>query len=97
METYNRLHQFKLIKSTIFVYITKSSIFVECKAAQDIQYSVSLGHKQIEKMNSVFENLVEPLHLFITGAAGIGKSHLVKILTSFLTKMFNLYSGTPVK
>ena len=48
-------------------------------------------------MNSVFENLVEPLHLFITGVAGIGKSHLVKILTSFLTKMFNLYSGTPVK
>ena len=42
--TYNRLHQFKLIKSTIFVYITKSSIFVECKAAQDIQHSVSLGH-----------------------------------------------------
>ena len=38
-------------------------------------------------MNSVFENLVEPLHLFITGAAGIGKSHLVKILTSLLEKL----------
>ena len=46
-------------------------------------------------MNSVFENVVEPLHLFITGGAWVGKSYLVKILTSFLTKTFNLYSGTP--
>ena len=48
-------------------------------------------------MNSVFENVVEPLHLVITGGAGVGKSHLVKILTSFLTKTFNLYSGKPDK
>ena len=34
-------------------------------------------------MNSVFENVVEPLNLFITVGAGVGKSHLVKILTSF--------------
>ena len=48
-------------------------------------------------MNSVFENVVEPLHLVITGGAGVGKSYLVKILTSFLTKPFNLYSGKPDK
>ena len=51
----------------------------------------------LKQMNSVFENVVEPLHLFITGGAGVGKSRLVTILTSFLTKTFNLYSGTPDK
>ena len=48
-------------------------------------------------MNSVFQNVSEPLHLFITGNTGDGKSHLVKILTFFLTKTFNFYSGTPDK
>ena len=38
-------------------------------------------------MNSVFENVLEPLHLFITGSTGVGKSHLVKILT-FSNKNF---------
>ena len=52
---------------------------------------------KLKQMNSVFENVVEPLHLVITGDAGVGKSHLVKILTSFLTKAFNLYSRTPDK
>ena len=54
------------------------------------------GNK-LKQMNSVFENVVEPLHLFIKGGGGVGKSHLVKILASFLTKTFNLYSGTPDK
>ena len=53
------------------------------------------ARNKLKQMNSVFENVVEPLHLFITGSAVVGKSHLVKILTSFLTKTFNLYSGTP--
>ena len=51
----------------------------------------------MKQMNSVFENVVEPLHLFITDGAGVVKSYLVKILTSFLTKTFNLFSGTPDK
>ena len=52
------------------------------------------ARKKLKQMNSVFENVVEPLHLFIIGRAGVGKSHLVKILTSFSTKTFNLYLGT---
>ena len=52
------------------------------------------ARNKLKQMNSVFENVVELLHLFITGGAGVGKSHLVKILTSFSTKTFNLYSGT---
>ena len=52
---------------------------------------------KMKQMNSVFENVVEPLHLFITDGAGVVKSYLVKILTSFLTKTFNLFSGTPDK
>ena len=53
------------------------------------------ARNKLKQMNSVFENVVEPLHLFITGSAVVGKSHLVKILTSFLTKTFNLHSGAP--
>ena len=48
-------------------------------------------------MNSVFENVAELLHFFITGVARVGKSHLVKILTYFLTKSFNLDSETSDK
>ena len=48
-------------------------------------------------MNSVFETVVEALNLFFTSGAGVGKSHLVEVLTSFLTKSFNLYSVTPDK
>ena len=55
------------------------------------------ARNKLKQMNSAFEDVVEPLHLFITGGVGVGKSHLVKILTSFLTKTFNLYSGTPDK
>ena len=55
------------------------------------------ARNKLKQMNSVFENVVEPLHLFITDGAGVVKSYLVKILTSFLTKTFNLFSGTPDK
>ena len=55
------------------------------------------ARNKLKQMNSVFENVVEPLHLFTAGGAGVGKSYLVKILKSFLTKTFNLYSGTPDK
>ena len=48
-------------------------------------------------MNSVFENVAELLHCFIKGVARVGKSHLVKILTYFLTKSFNLDSETSDK
>ena len=48
-------------------------------------------------MSSVFENVVKPLHLFINGGEVVGISHLVKILTSFLIKTFNLCLGTPDK
>ena len=55
------------------------------------------ARNKLKQTNLVYENVVEPLHLFITGSVGVGKSHLVKILPSFLTKTFNLCSGTPDK
>ena len=56
----------------------------------------SLNLRQHKTFNIVCHwtknNVVEPLHWFITGDAGFGKSHVIKIVTSFLTKSFNLYS-----
>ena len=45
------------------------------------------ARNKFKQMHSVFENVVEPLHLFITVDIGVGKSHLVKILTSLLEKL----------
>ena len=56
-----------------------------------------IGPKKIKHLNSKSLTIVEPLRLFITGTTGVGKSYLVKILTTFLTNIFNLYSGTPGK
>ena len=72
-------------------------MFVEFKAAQDLQYSVSLGQKQIETNEFSLLKCCRNIHLSITGGAGGGKFHLVEILTSFLTKTFNLCSATPDK
>ena len=53
--------------------------------------------KKIKARNSNKQVSVDPLKLFITGRAGLGKSHLMKTICMFLTKTFNLYSGSPDK
>ena len=40
------------------------------------------ARNKLKQMNSVFENVVEPLHLFITGGAGVGH------LNIFFNKIF---------
>ena len=40
---------------------------------------------------------IEALRLFITGGAGVGKSHLMETISMFLTKTMNLYSRSPDK
>ena len=51
----------------------------------------------LNHLNSELLTIVETIPSFITGGTGVGKSYLVKILTTFLTNTFKLYSGTPVK
>ena len=53
--------------------------------------------KIIKARNSNKKVSVDPLRLFITGGTGVGKSHLMKTICIFLTKTFNLYSGSPDK
>ena len=45
------------------------------------------ARSKLKQMNSIFKNVVESLHEFIIGGAGVGKSHLVKILTFFFFKL----------
>ena len=53
--------------------------------------------KKIKARNSNKQVSGDPLKLLITGQAGLGKSHLMKATCMFLTKTFNLYSGSPDK
>ena len=53
--------------------------------------------KKIKARHSNKKVSVDPLRLFITEGAGVGKSHLMKTISTFLTKTFNLYYGSPDK
>ena len=52
----------------------------------------------VKKLKSrTCNNIVDPLRLFITGGAGVGKSHLAKTISSYLLKTFSFHSGSPDK
>ena len=57
-----------------------------------------IGLRRKIKARNINKNVsVDPLRLFITGGAGARKSYLMKTICMFLTKTFNLYSGSPDK
>ena len=47
--------------------------------------------------NSLTNKKVNPLSVFISGAAGVGKLCLINIFFQTLSRTFNLYSGIPEK
>lgn len=53
--------------------------------------------KKLRSMNSNTSIVCNPISIFISGGAGVRKSHLVKTITLFLSKTFNLHSETPEK
>ena len=55
------------------------------------------ANKKVKRLNSESLKIVEPLHLFIVGGAGIEKSYLIKPWTTLLTYYFNIYLETPGK
>ena len=56
-----------------------------------------MSYEKIKARNSNKKVSADPLRLFITGGAGLGKSYLMKTICMFLTKTLNLYSGSPDK
>ena len=55
------------------------------------------ANKKVKRLNSESLKIVEPLHLFIVGRAGIEKSYLIKPWTTLLTYYFNIYFEAPGK
>ena len=53
--------------------------------------------KKFKARNSNKKVSLDPVRLFITGRAGVGKSHLMKTICMFLTKTSNIYFGLPDK
>ena len=56
-----------------------------------MQSKIGVG-KNINTMNCNKRVSAEPLRLFISGGAGVGKSHLMNTISMFLTKTMNPYS-----
>ena len=47
--------------------------------------------------NSLTKKKFNPLNVFISGGAGVGKLYLINTIFQILTRTFNFYSGTPEK
>lgn len=61
----------------------------------DITYS--WAKLKIKYKNCLLKREIEPVRLFVSGGAGVGKSYLMKTIYEALTKLFNFHSGTPEK
>ena len=55
------------------------------------------SRKNVKFRNSKEQIKVDSLRLFITGGASVGKSRLMKTISTFLTKTFSYYSSAPAK
>ena len=51
----------------------------------------------VKNLSSINPISVEPFHIFVTGGAGVGKSHLLKTIYHSVTKLFLHKSGEPDK
>ena len=56
---------------------------------------LSWSRKLIKNMNSLKPEDVKPLHLFLTGGGGAGKSHLIKAIYHTTVKTFRHFSVNP--
>lgn len=51
----------------------------------------------IKYRNCLLKRKIEPVRLFVSGGAGVGKSYLMKTIYEALTKLFNFHCSSPEK
>ena len=93
-------------------HVTMPTIQIPLRADEEINTTIrSLNAKQwkifdfvhnwakkhVKNLSSLEPTHLEPLHIFISGSGGVGKSHLIKTLYQSLTKLFSYRTGDPNK
>ena len=57
----------------------------------------SWAKEKIKYQNSLLQHEIKPIHLFVSGGAGVGKSYLMTTIYEAVTKILNFHSGSPEK
>ena len=64
---------------------------------QGYDYVIRWARRHVKYLSCVKPKKVEPIHMFITGGAGVGKSHLATTIFQSLNKLMSYHAGDAEK